>query len=80
LNTRLTESEFQDLVFKLIDEDPVEIVLNKKLGADAKLLAEQVTGRKKIRNKHPEWYGNKRLIMPPGLLVEQSSSLSTARY
>ena len=47
---------------------------------DAKKLAVQILSRQKGSKKLPEWYANEKLIFPPALSVEQSSSEATAKY
>lgn len=46
---------------------------------DKRFLVEQIAARQKIRKKLPEWYANPRLLLPPTLNLEQSSSSETAR-
>ena len=50
-------------------------------GSDGKELAvNTIEGRRKIRDKVPEWYGITSLVYPTALCTEQCSSSATARY
>lgn len=47
---------------------------------DMPFIADQIEARRRLRNKLPEWYGNKGLIMGGRVPAEQCSSEQTARY
>jgi hypothetical protein len=68
-----------DFIHKHIGEDPFKLFLKFARQADKKLLVEQIQARQKIKKKLPEWYANFKLIFPPSLSLEQSSSEATAR-
>ena len=79
-------SLFTPEVFRFINEyeqgDPYKLILSKKEvnGIPAKILAEQVIARQKMKIKAPEWHKAGELIYPTLKAVEQASSEITAKY
>ena len=65
LNTPIPE-----LVLKGSPFDSIEI----------NLLVNQIIGRNKAKKKLPTWYSNQKIIFPPKINLEQSSSEITARH
>lgn len=65
LNTPIPE-----LVLKGSPFDSIEIYL----------LVNQIIGRNKAKKKLPTWYSNQKIIFPPKINLEQSSSEITARH
>ncbi|HEX6227567.1 MAG TPA: RsmD family RNA methyltransferase [Chryseolinea sp.] len=61
-------------------DDPNDLRLKYKTIFDipANIVIDQITGRKKAKEKLPTWSANKRIIYPPSLNLEQSSSERTA--
>jgi hypothetical protein len=49
-------------------------------GFPASFIVDQIIGRKKAKAKLPSLYGNERIIFPPSLNLEQSSSELTAKF
>jgi hypothetical protein len=72
----------QNFIRNLEDEDPQTIVLKNKTIGDlpASFIADQVSGRKKAREKIPAYYANRLVAYPPKVNLEQSSSETTALY
>lgn len=79
---RISENMVQDFIFKNEYADERELVLQHKTLFDlpAKLIAEQIAGRRKAKKKLPLWYETKGIIYPPTLNLEQSSSQATALF
>lgn len=61
-------------------DEPHDLRLKYKTIFDipANKVIDQITGRKKAKEKLPTWYAHKRIIYPPSLNLEQSSSEKTA--
>jgi hypothetical protein len=83
----LLPSEFflenvQNFIRDLENEDPETIVLKKKTiaGLPPSFIADQVSGRKKAKEKIPSYYANSFVAYPPKVNLEQSSSETTALY
>jgi hypothetical protein len=72
--------DVQNFIRNLEDEDPQTIVLKNKTiaGLPASFIADQVSGRKKAREKIPLYYANPFVAYPPKVNLEQSSSETTA--
>jgi hypothetical protein len=72
----------QDFVRSLEHEDPGTIVLKKKSIADFSpvFIAEQVAGRRKAREKLPQFYKTPGVVFPPPVNLEQCSSQATAQF
>jgi hypothetical protein len=62
--------------------DVKQLLLKSKtvMGLPATVIADQIQGRRKAREKFPEWYVRQGIVYPPSLNLEQSSSLATAAY
>jgi len=71
-----------DFIQKYKDEDVTKLILKSAhfKDIDVKKLASQILSRQKAAKKLPQWSAVKRLIFPPALSVEQSSSEATAKY
>ncbi len=63
-------------------DDLNKLLLNPPPGSDRNIrwLVEQIQSRRKAEGKLPQWYGNRDLVYPPPLSLEQSSSETTAAY
>lgn len=51
-----------------------------KYGKNREFEIRQIEARQKAKHKLPSWYAEERLIFPPAVSVEQSSSETTGRY
>ncbi len=51
-----------------------------KYGKEKAFLIAQIEARQKARYKLPDWFAEPRLVFPPSVSVEQSSSQTTAQY
>lgn len=51
-----------------------------KYGKNREVEIRQIEARQKAKQKLPSWYAEERLIFPPAVSVEQSSSETTGRY
>ncbi|GLU51871.1 THUMP-like domain-containing protein [Dyadobacter frigoris] len=79
--TGFTEAELA-FIQKHSDEDVTRLILKSGQfkDLDVKKLAAQILSRQKASKKLPEWASIEKLIFPPSLSVEQSSSEATAKY
>ena len=79
--TGFTEAELA-FIQKHRDDDVTKLILKATQfkDLDVKKLAAQILSRQKASKKLPEWAAIEKLIFPPSLSVEQSSSEATARY
>lgn len=50
------------------------------LGVPAKILADQIKGRRKAKDKLPTWFRTSGIVFPPSASLEQCSSEVTAQY
>lgn len=57
---------------------PTSLLL--KYGKEKEFLIGQIESRQKARHKLPTWYAEPRLVFPPAVSVEQSSSELTGQY
>ncbi len=74
--------EIQQFIRDHENEDAKVLVLKQSeiLGVPAALIAEQISGRKKAKDKLPTWYQTKKIVYPPTLNLEQCSSEQTAAF
>lgn len=79
---KLLSKEVQRFILLHQNDDAVKILLSTKtiLGVAASSIVNQISGRKKSKEKLPSYYAAERIIYPPSLSLEQSSSEVTARY
>ncbi|MCE7039863.1 THUMP-like domain-containing protein [Dyadobacter sp. CY312] len=77
----LTEVELA-FIDEHLQDDVNQLILRSSSfkGIDIKKLAAQIQARQKALKKLPEWSANPKLIFPPALSVEQSSSEATALF
>ncbi len=77
---QLLSKEIQSFIEEHQGDDPNDLRLKYKTIFDipAALVIDQISGRKKAREKLPAWYNHRRIIYPPSLNLEQSSSERTA--
>jgi hypothetical protein len=63
-------------------DDERELVLKHKeiLGVPSPVIAAQIAGRRKAKEKLPRYYQTPGIIFPPAVNLEQSSSEQTARF
>lgn len=80
--SRISENMVQEFILKNEHADERELVLQHKTLFDlpAKLIAEQIAGRRKAKRKLQLWFETKGIVYPPTLNLEQSSSQATARF
>jgi hypothetical protein len=78
----LLQPEVAAFILQNESADVHELLLKHKTihGVPASLVADQIRGRQKAREKLPTLYGNSQVIYPPALNLEQSSSELTAVY
>jgi len=76
-------------------QDTVQLFIKSKLGIpvseialqknpfpdiDWKLILEQIESREKSKSKLPTWFTNEKILYPPKISIEQTSSEETAQY
>ena len=78
----LLRPEIQNYLLEHELADETKLVLKQKahLGVSTLLLAEQLKGRRKAKEKLPSFYKTKNIIYAPQLNLEQSSSEATASF
>jgi hypothetical protein len=78
----LLNSEVIKFILKHENDDVNELLLKFKSieGIPASLIADQINGRKKSKEKLPSLYSNTQIIYPPAVNLEQSSSEHAARF
>lgn len=74
--------EIQQFIHDHEKDDPKALVLKQKeiLGIPSSVIAEQISGRKKAKDKLPTWYQGPKIVYPPTLNLEQCSSELTANF
>jgi hypothetical protein len=79
---RLTRLEVNKFVEKNINKSIPELILKGSpfKHIDIKDVINQIIGKKKAKKKLPHWYKNEKVIYPPKLNLEQTSSEITALH
>jgi tRNA/tmRNA/rRNA uracil-C5-methylase (TrmA/RlmC/RlmD family) len=74
--------EVQDFIRKHENEDPGAFVLKQKsiAGIPISFIADQISGRKKAKDKIPAYTLTPGVIFPPSVNLEQSSSEITGKF
>ena len=77
---QLLSEEIQSFIKEHQQDDPNDLRLKYKTIFDvpANIVVDQILGRKKAKEKLPTWYSAGRVVYPPSLNLEQSSSERTA--
>ncbi len=78
----LLSSDVQSFIHQHENDDVKQLVLKHKIihGVPSNIIADQLNGRRKAKEKLPTFYHTKNIVYPPGINVEQSSSEQTAQY
>jgi hypothetical protein len=79
---QLYSEQFFQFVQDHLREDPALLLLKQRPSADFDLkeAVQQIASRQKAANKLPEWVSELRVLFPPSLSLEQSSSELTAKF
>ena len=82
LLSELLSDDVQSFIHQHENDDVKQLVLKHKLihGISSSIIADQINGRRKAKEKLPTFYYTKGILYPPGVNVEQSSSEQTAVY
>ncbi|MBP2832132.1 class I SAM-dependent methyltransferase [Aquimarina sp. U1-2] len=84
MNSQLLHKEVQQFIVEQSDQaiDINKLILKGSPFTDIAIreLAQQISGRLRIKHKLPSWYGRKNIYYPPTLHLEQTSSEITAFY
>lgn len=80
--SRVASEVVQQYIFDHEHEDERKLALSKKeiLGVPPAVLAEQIRGRKKAKEKLPSYYRTRGIVYPPGINLEQCSSEQAAAF
>ncbi len=78
----LLSPEIQSFIHQHENDDVKQLVLKHKLihGIPSHIIADQLNGRRKAKEKLSTLYHTKNIVYPPAVNVEQSSSEQTAQY
>ena len=78
----ISDPIIQDFILAHENDDENKILLKNKIigGLSAKVIASQIAGRKKAKDKLPLWHQTRGIIYPPPLNLEQCSSQATASF
>ncbi len=79
---QISNPEIQDYIFNHENEDEKKLVLAHKdiFGIPSSLIANQIQGRRKVKQKINLWYSTRGIIYPPSLNLEQCSSEATSKF
>lgn len=75
-------SEVQSFIRDHEQDDERQVVLRHKevAGVPSSVIADQISGRRKAKDKIPTYYNASNIIYPPGINLEQTSSEKTAIF
>jgi hypothetical protein len=78
----LLTPEVQKFIREHHQDDERQLVLKHKLieGVPSSIIAAQISGRRKAKDKLPTYYNSEGIIYPPGTNLEQTSSEQTAIF
>ncbi len=76
------QANFQQFVQDHLNEDPALLLFKHrgKVDFDLRSAVQQISARQKAAKKLPSWSSDFRIIFPPTISLEQSSSEETARF
>lgn len=79
---QLSSNEMHEFIIAHEHDEPQKLLLKggEEFGVPMKFIAQQITGRQKIKSKLPTWFNNLNILYPPSLNMEQCSSELTARF
>ncbi|QEC53475.1 THUMP-like domain-containing protein [Anseongella ginsenosidimutans] len=82
MNLELLNPEVQDFINEHLERDPVQLLLKPSPFPQVSMqeIAEQIQGKRKCRQKLPQWYRTRGIYYPPSLALEQCSSSLTGAY
>jgi hypothetical protein len=82
LNRELLNPDVQAFIIQHENDDVTHLILKHKTihGLPTSLIAEQILGRRKAKEKLPTYYLNPQILYPAGVNLEQSSSELTAKF
>ncbi|WP_438962235.1 class I SAM-dependent methyltransferase [Nonlabens sp.] len=82
MNLKLLQQDVRDYLMEHLHDHAASFILKKHPFTDitSKQLTQQLVGLQKARAKFPHLFNNKKVIFPPKMNLEQTSSWSTALY
>jgi hypothetical protein len=80
--TALLSTDIQNFIRDHEQDDERQLVLKHTtiFGVPSSIIADQISGRRKAKEKLPTFYHSANIIYPPGINLEQTSSEQTARF
>lgn len=69
----ISEHLFEDLSKLILKGSPFPLVSSQEIGV-------QISGKNKAKSKLPLWFNTQKILYPPNLNLEQTSSEKTAKY
>ncbi len=80
--TQYHRADFQQFVQDHLKEDPALLLFKYqgKTKFDLKVAVHQISARQKAIKKLPTWASDSRIVFPPSISIEQSSSEETAKF
>jgi hypothetical protein len=80
--TALLSPDIQKFIRDHEQDDERKLVLKHSIisGVPSSIIADQISGRRKAKEKLPIFYHSDNIIYPPGINLEQTSSEQTARF
>lgn len=79
---KLASNEVQDFISEneLADENKLALKYKTLFGLPFALIAQQLVGKRKSKDKLPAWYNTREVVFPPTINLEQCSSQATAEF
>lgn len=82
MNKAILQADVQKFIRDHLDEDLSKIILKGSPFSQVSIqeIAIQISGLQRSKNKLPKWFENQKVIFPPNINLEQTSSEITAKY
>lgn len=79
---KITSPEIQQYIFENegIDESQLLLAHKDVMGVPTSIIVNQIIGRRKSKTKLPTWYKTEKIVYPPSINIEQTSSEATALF
>lgn len=79
---KITSPEIQQYLFanEGIDESQLLLAHKEAMGVPTSIIVNQIIGRRKSKTKLPTWYTTEKIVYPPSINLEQTSSEATALF
>jgi len=79
---KLLSLEVQSFIREHQSSDPHQLLLKYKtiLGLPSSVVVDQIIGKRKAKEKFPSWFAKDKILYPPSINMEQSSSEAAAKF